>query len=123
MEKVISSTLYFETELFTFKELIKRTMGSINSNAKVVDITVEDFASTRIQTAFRDYESFSYDGRVSPKIGFSNFEALDWEIHERSSKWNSLHYLNPGCHNKHLIRTIVHLQINKDLISMKQLNA
>ncbi|XP_065867758.1 uncharacterized protein [Euphorbia lathyris] len=67
-------------ELFTFKELIKRTMGSINSNAKVVDITVEDFASTRIQTAFRDYE------RVSPKIGFSNFEALDWEIHERSSK-------------------------------------
>ncbi|XP_065867701.1 uncharacterized protein [Euphorbia lathyris] len=81
-------------ELFTFKELIKRTMGSINSNAKVVDITVEDFASTRIQTAFRDYE-----------------------------RWNSLHYLNPGCHNKHLIRTIVHLQINKDLISMKQLNA
>ncbi|XP_065867749.1 uncharacterized protein [Euphorbia lathyris] len=57
------------------------------------------------------------------KLHLGTTRALDWEIHERSSKWNSLHYLNPGCHNKHLIRTIVHLQINKDLISMKQLNA
>ncbi|XP_065847567.1 uncharacterized protein [Euphorbia lathyris] len=38
------------------------------------------------------------------KLHLGTTRALAWEIHERSSKWNSLRYLNHGCHNKHLIR-------------------